>query len=177
MIQAFRATKILSTVGADILLTLDFRATKILSTVGVDIPVNHSFQTYKNPFKNGNWHSCHLWLSELSKSCQVWGLAFLLPIVLRATKICQEWQMTFLLPVVFRDPKILSTVEINILVDCNFQSYQNLANSELFLELLISCKNLQLTFLSIVAFRTIKILPTVEVDMWLWFSDLPKSCQ
>ena len=73
--------------------------------------------------------------------------------------------MTFLLPVVFRDPKILSTVEINILVDCNFHSYQNLANSELFFELLISCKNLQLTFLSIVAFRTIEILSTVEVDM------------
>ena len=38
--------------------TIAFRATKILSTVGVDIPVNHSFQSYQSPDNFKSWRPC-----------------------------------------------------------------------------------------------------------------------
>ena len=37
--------------------TIAFRATKILSTVGVDIPVDCSFQSYQNPVNSGSLNS------------------------------------------------------------------------------------------------------------------------
>ena len=39
------------------LTTIAFRAIKILSTVGVDIPVSFSFQSYQNPVNFKSWHS------------------------------------------------------------------------------------------------------------------------
>ena len=50
------------------LCTIAFRATKILSTVGFDIPADYSFQTYQNPANSGRWHSCRLLFSELLKT-------------------------------------------------------------------------------------------------------------
>ena len=40
------------------LTTVAFRATKILSTVGVYIPVNCSLQSKPNPVNSWSWHSC-----------------------------------------------------------------------------------------------------------------------
>ena len=69
---AFRATKILLTLRADILVAFRatyhlkdtmlpvkvineaFGATKILPTVGVDIPVDCRFQSYPNPVNGGS---------------------------------------------------------------------------------------------------------------------------
>ena len=42
-----------------LLSTAAFRATKILSTVGVDIPLDRSFQSYQNPDNFKSWHSCN----------------------------------------------------------------------------------------------------------------------
>ena len=63
---AFRATKNLedtmlpSNIGVD---NVAFRATRILSTVGVGIPVDRSFQSYQNPDNFKGWLSLfhHLW--------------------------------------------------------------------------------------------------------------------
>ena len=38
--------------------TIAFRAIRILSTVGVDIPIEGSFQSFQNPIHSGIWHSC-----------------------------------------------------------------------------------------------------------------------
>ena len=73
MLLVFRATKILSPVGDDIvcqqyelitLLMVAFRVTKFFSANGVDIPVDHDYQSYLF------FQQLELTFSELLKSCK-----------------------------------------------------------------------------------------------------------
>ena len=152
---AFRATTTATTLRADV--SVAFRATKNLEDTM--LPVNYR-----------SWQCSFL---ELSKSCHQWELAFLLTIVLRATKI-------------------LSAVEVDIPADRSFQSYQNPDNfknyhtcrfqshqkpgrhyaSHQLLELTISfselqksCQQWELTFLSTVALIATKIMTALRADI------------
>ena len=55
---AFRASKILSTVRADIADNHSFKSYQNPENVGVDISVNHSFQYYQNLLSLQSWNSC-----------------------------------------------------------------------------------------------------------------------
>ena len=146
--------------------TLAFRATKILSTVGVHISVTCSFKSYQNYVNSGSWHCCRLSLSEPPKSFQQRELVFLstvafrgikikstvrvdisvdfsfksykilatlrqflLTIDFRAAKILEQWEMTFLLTIDLKTTKILSTMEPYISFNRSIQGYQNSVNS------------------------------------------------
>ena len=124
--------------------TAAFRATKILSTVGADIPVDHSFQSYQittalradvpaafwatknleDTMLPVNYRSWQRSFSELPNSYQQWGLKFLSTAAFRATKhletfselpkSCQQWEFTFLSTVAFIATKIPTTLRVEV---------------------------------------------------------------
>ena len=56
---AFRASRILLTVGIDISVHYSFQSYKVMSTVGVDILVNCSFQNYQILENFKSWNFCN----------------------------------------------------------------------------------------------------------------------
>ena len=104
---AFRATKIMSTVGVYIPFECSFKSYQNTATfkeltflwiselpntwktlcfpsiIGVD---KRNIQSYQNPVNSESWHSCRLQLSELPKFRQQWELS----------KSCQQWELTLL---------------------------------------------------------------------------------
>ena len=106
--------------------TVAFRTTKILSTVGVDILFDRSFQSYKNTDNFKSWHSCSFQsyqkpgrhyasrqLSELKRSFS------------ELPNSCQQWELAFPLTVASRAIKFMPTVRVDIPADRSFQNYQN----------------------------------------------------
>ena len=104
---AFRASRILLTVGIDIPVQFSFPSYKVMSTVGVDILVNRGFQSYQTLENFKSWSFCSF------KSYQ------------KPERHYASRQLSELTTLLFRAIKILSTVRFDIPIDCKFQSYQN----------------------------------------------------
>ena len=81
-------TRILSTVRLTFIPTVVFRATKIATTLRADITVAfRATESLVDTTVPVNYRSWQLSFSEKPKSCQQWELTFLTPVAFRATKI------------------------------------------------------------------------------------------
>ena len=105
--------------GLTFMSTVAFRATKIATTLRADIPVafraTESLVYTMLPVNYRNWQ---LSFSEIPKSCQQWELTFLTPVAFRATKIPTTLRAD--VPVAFRATKNLK----DTMPPVNYRSWQ-----------------------------------------------------
>ena len=124
------------------------RTTKCLLKVGIDNSVNRSLQRYQNLVNFKSWHSC---------SCQSY---------LKPGRLYASHQLSKSTNAALRAPKALSTLRANILIALElpntwntlcFPSTIEVEKTKLS-ELTNFCQQWELTFLSIAAFRTTRIM-------------------